>query len=212
MANVMEQLAERVSKASAGAKVGSLIAAAALLTGGNWFFLTDNLASEIEQAEQQRKNLEADFINKQQIAQNLNEYRREKELLEQRLQEALAELPNDKAIDELLRQVNDVGVKSGLQITSVEPQAEQKEQFYARIPVKMKVTGNYHEVAVFFDSVGKLKRIVNVGDIRFANPAKKNEKVIFDAEFQATTFRFLDPAEAEAEAKAAKTAKGAKPR
>lgn len=87
--------------------------------------------------------------------------------------------------------MNDVGVKAGLDITSVEPGAESKEQFYAKIPIKMKVSGNYHEIAVFFDSVGKLKRIVNVNDIKFGNPTKRAEKMVLAAEFQATTFRFL---------------------
>jgi type IV pilus assembly protein PilO len=198
----MEQLIDKVLKATWAAKIGVVLAIAVVSTGLNWFFLTDDLQIQIGRVEQQRKKLEGDFIDKKQIADNLNEYRRQKELLEQKLEAALLELPQDKAIDELLRQVNDVGVKAGLEITAVEPQREQQEQFYARIPVKMKVSGNYHEIAVFFDSVGKLKRIVNVSDIKFSSPTKKNEKMVLVADFQATTFRFLKPNEAPQQAAA----------
>lgn len=187
----MEQLIDKVLKANWAAKIGIVLAVAVVATGLNWYVFTDDLQVQIERTEEQRKQLEGDFIDKKQIADNLNEYRRQKELLEQKLEAALMELPQDKAIDELLRQVNDVGVKAGLEITAVEPQGEQKEQFYARIPVKMKVAGNYHEIAVFFDSVGKLKRIVNVTNIKFSSPTKKNEKMVLAADFQATTFRFL---------------------
>lgn len=191
----MDQLIDKIAKASWGAKIGVVLLIAAAATALNWTFYIDDLQQQIERTEGERKKLEGDYIDKKQIADNLNEYRREKEILEQKLEAALQELPNDKAIDELLRQVNDVGVKSGLEVTSVEPGAESREQFFARIPVKMKVSGNFHEVAVFFDSVGKLKRIVNVNDIKLTQPTKKNEKVVLAAEFQATTFRFLAPAE-----------------
>lgn len=200
----MERLIDSILKATWGAKIGVVLAIAVVATGLNWYVLTDDLQMQIERTEGQRKQLEGDFIDKKQIADNLNEYRRQKELLEQKLEAALQELPQDKAIDELLRQVNDVGVKAGLEITAVEPQAEAKEQFFARIPVRMKVAGNYHEIAVFFDSVGKLKRIVNVNDIKFANPTRRNEKMVLAAEFKATTFRFLKPEELGAKPKGSK--------
>jgi len=191
----MEQLIDRIVKASWGAKIGALALIAVVVTGLDWWLFTDDLQVKITQAEAQRKKLEGDYIDKQQIADNLNEYRRAKEELEERLAAALKELPQDKAIDELLRQMNDVGVKAGLAITSIVPGAERKQDFYASIPVKMSVAGSYHEIAVFFDSVGKLERIVNVGDIRFGKPTVENEKVVLAAEFNATTFRFLSEEE-----------------
>lgn len=203
----MEQLINKILKASWAAKIGGVVLAAAVLTGLNWYLVIDDLQTSIVKREAERKKLEGDYIDKKQIADNLNEYRRQKELLEQRFEAALLELPNDRAIDEFLRQMNEVGIKSGLEITSVEPGSESKEQFFARIPVKMNVAGNFHEVAVFFDSVGKLTRIVNVSDIRMTSPVKKNEKVVLNAEFQATTFRFLSPDEAKAAAEPAKNAK-----
>lgn len=205
----MEQLINKVVKAPWIAKIGGVVLAAAVLTGLNWYLVVDDLQTSIVRREAERKKLEGDYIDKKQIADNLNEYRRQKEILEQRFEAALLELPNEKAIDEFLRQMNEVGLKSGLEITSVEPGSESNEQFYARIPVKMKVAGSFHEVAVFLDSVGKLKRIVNVSDIKMSSPVKKNEKVLLNAEFQATTFRFLAPDEVK-QAAAAPAKKGKK--
>lgn len=189
----MEQFIVRIVRAPWLVKIGALVGIATVVTAINWFMMIDPALEETARAESRRRQLEGEFIDKQQIANNLNEYRRQKEVLEAQLEAALLELPNDKAIDELLRQLNDQGIKSGLAITLVEPQSEVPQDFFARIPVKMKVAGTYHEVASFFDSVGKLKRIVNVGDLKFGAPNKKSEKVVLDAEFVATTFRFREP-------------------
>lgn len=191
----MEQLINKVVKASWPVKIGAVVLIAAVVTGLNWYLVIDGLQAQIVRAENQRKKLEGDYIDKKQIADNLNEYRREKEQLEAQLQAALLELPNDAAIDEFLRQVNDVATRAGLQISLVEPQKETKAGFYARIPIAMKVTGSFHELALFFDSVGKLKRIVNVEDIKLATLDKKNEKVMLVGHFNTTTFRFLSDAE-----------------
>lgn len=202
----MEQLVARIIRVPWTAKIGALLAIVAAVTGITWISFIDPTEEQIARVEADRQRLEGEFIDKQQIANNLNEYRRQKELLEQQLEAALQELPNDKAVDELLRQLNELGVKSGLEITLVEPLAEANEDFYARIPVRMKVAGNYHEIGLFLDAVGKLKRIVNVSELKFGAPKKKNEKVVLDAEFIATTFRFRE----NADSKAGKPGKGKK--
>ncbi len=189
----MERLISQIIRASWVMKIGVVLGIALFATGITWYFFVDPAEEEIVRVEAQRRSLEGDFIAKQQIANNLNEYRRQKEVLEAQLEAAMLELPNDRAIDELLRQMNDLGVKSGLEITLVEPQTEVAQDFFARIPVKMRVSGSYHEIAMFFDAIGKLKRIVNVADLRFGTPKVQSEKVILNAEFLATTFRFREP-------------------
>jgi type IV pilus assembly protein PilO len=113
--------------------------------------------------------------------------------LELRLQEALTELPERKDLDELLAQLNDVGKKSGLELTRVMPGVEASENFYFRIPINMIVKGEFHELALFMQEVSQLKRIVNVNNIKLGTPTEKNGKVVFASEFQATTFRFATP-------------------
>lgn len=189
----MEQLIDRILKVRWEIKLGVLVGALVAVTCANYFFFVTDLEDAIAQQDAQIHKLEDDLIQKQAIANNLNEYRRQKEILEQRLAEALTELPNDANIDELLTQLNEVGVKAGLELASVEPGSESNEgSFYSKIPVKLSVIGNYHEIASFVDSVGKLKRIVNVSDISMKSPTKQGDKVILKADCLATTFRFID--------------------
>src|SRR5512144_50454 len=166
----MEQLIERISKAPLGVKIGVVAAVAVVITALNYFVLgfpafgspVADIEKKITRTEAEQRRLDADLIEKTAIANNLNQFRREKELLEQKLKEALAELPEDKRIDELLQLWQERARKSGLEITSIEPHPTVTEGFYARIPIAMSVNGNFHEIATFFDSLGRLRRIVNV--------------------------------------------------
>jgi len=205
----LEQFLERILKVRNEIKAAIVLGAALAMTAGTYFVFISDLKDEIVKQDAQIKRLEDDLIQKQSIANNLNDYRRQKEILEQRLAEALTELPNDANIDELLTQLNEVGVKSGLQLTSVEPGTEAKEgSFYSKIPVKLSLLGNYGEIASFFDAVGRLKRIVNISDISFKSPSKQGDKVVLQADCLATTFRFVEQPGAKA---AAPGAPGAAP-
>jgi type IV pilus assembly protein PilO len=196
----MEKLIERLATVPAGAKIGGIAAVAVLVTALNYFaigFPTFNapitdLDRSIQAAERDQKKLDQDYIEKQAIANNLNQFRREKEALEQRLQEALSELPEDKKIDELLQLFQDRATKAGLEILTIEPQPQVADGFYARIPVPMSVQGGYHEIASFLDAVGHLRRIVNVNNISFDQPRDQNGRVVLNAKFLATTFMFVD--------------------
>lgn len=188
----MEQLINRIANASLAVKAGGLLGAVVVICALNFFLAISPLEDEIQQQTSQLRNLELQLAEKQEIAQNLNERRREMEVLQQKLAEALTELPDKRDIDELLAQLNDVGKKSGLEIATVEPGAEAAQSFYARIPVKMAVTGNYHEIAMFLQEVANMRRIVNVNNIHLGTPTVNNDKVVLKSEFIATTFRFVD--------------------
>lgn len=188
----MEQLIDRIVKAPPATKYGGLAGAVLALTALNFFLMVQPVEDVIAGQVGQQRQLEIQLQEKQEIAQNLNERRREMDVLETKLQEALTELPEKKDLEELLAQLNDIGKKSGLEIALVEPVAESPAGFYAKIPIKMNVSGNYHEIARFLFDVSNLRRIVNVNNIKFTQPTVKNEKVTLQSEFLATTFRFLD--------------------
>ncbi len=200
----MEKLIERIAKAPLATKVGVAAGAVILLTVINYFVAgvplfgasVGDLETAIDRVNAEQKRLNNDLIEKTAIANNLNQFRREKELLEQKLAEALSELPEEKKLDELLQLLQDRAVKSGLEISTIEPQAEVVEGFYARIPVPMTVQGNFHEIATFFDALGRLRRIVNVNNITMEQPKDVNGKVLVQAKFLATTFMFVDPKKA----------------
>ena len=189
----MEQYLDKIAKAPASVKYGGLAAVVIALTALNFFALIQPTEDSIKQQVAQRRKLDSDLADKSEIAQNLNERRREMDVLEQKLAEALTELPEKKEIDELLAQLNDIGKKSGLEIARVEPGTESAgSEFFARIPIKMTVSGNYHEIAMFMQEVANMRRIVNVNGITLGNGAVKNEKVILQSSFTATTFRFVE--------------------
>lgn len=190
----MEQYLDKIAKAPPGIKYGGLAAAVSLLTAANFFLLVQPTEDKIKMQVEQRRKLDTDLAEKSEIAQNLNERRREMDVLEQKLAEALTELPEKKEIDELLAQLNDVGKKSGLEIARVEPGKEtvSSGEFFARIPIKMTVSGNYHEISMFLQEVASMRRIVNVNGIDLGKPTVKNEKVVLQSTFVATTFRFVD--------------------
>ncbi len=187
----MEQLLERVNKLPLAAKAGLVVGVVVLITAGTWFLVIQDTEAAIESLKAQQVGLDQTNAEKKEIADNLLERRREMDQLEQKLQDALTELPEKKDLDELLAALNDLGKKAGLEITRVVPGAEAQESFFARIPIVMAVKGNYHEIAVFLQEISQMKRIVNVNNLKLGTPSLRNEKVILSSEFLATTFRFV---------------------
>lgn len=189
----MEQYLDRIVKAPPAVKFGGLAGAVVAMTALNFFLLISPVEERIKQQVTERSKLDRDLAEKSEIAQNLNERRREMDVLEQKLAEALTELPESKDLEELLAQLNDIGKKSGLEISKVEPgkEASNSGEFFARIPIKMSVSGNYHEIAMFLQELANMRRIVNVNNIKLDSPTEKNEKVILQSTFLATTFRFV---------------------
>jgi len=195
----MEKLIERIAKAPLGAKVGAVVGALVLVTALNYFVMAipygdaiSDVESKVKQVAKQQEQLDRDFIEKTAIANDLNRFRKEKELLERRLEEALAELPEQKNIDELLQLVQDRAQKAGLEINTITPQAEKSEGFFARIPIDVTVTGTFHEVAIFFDALGRLRRIVNISQIAMDTPKDVKGRLVVNAKFILTTFMFVD--------------------
>jgi type IV pilus assembly protein PilO len=190
----MDKYLDQFAKAPPATKFGGLGIVIVLMTIANFFFLIDPTEDYIKGTISQRRTLDLELAEKSEIAQNLNDRRREMDVLEQKLAEALTELPEKKDIEELLAQINDIGRKSGLEISSVTPEREfvGGGEFFARIPLKMTVSGNYHEIGLFLQEMANMRRIVNVNNIKLDAPALKNEKVVLQSSFLATTFRFVD--------------------
>jgi type IV pilus assembly protein PilO len=188
----MEQLIEKIMKAPPAVRWGGLAGAIVLVTGLCFLLIIMPLSDEIGAQVAQQRQLEIQLAEKQEIEQNLSERRRQMEALEQKLADALTQLPENASVDELLAQLNEVGRKAGLEISAVEPQQEQSQEFYARVPVKMQVTGNYHEIAMFLQDVSTLQRVVNINNIKLSSPTLTNDKILLKSEFVATAFRFID--------------------
>jgi type IV pilus assembly protein PilO len=127
--------------------------------------------------------------------------------IEAQFQEVTKQLPESKEIPDLLRQVSNMGRDSGLEITLFRQQGENIKELYADVPVEMAVRGGYHQLALFFEKVRQLDRIVNISDIGMKNPQMLEGRLQVEASFAATTYRFLT---AEEQAQIAKQKEEAK--
>lgn len=160
-----------------------------------------NLVDSLEIAQNERKVK----ISK---AANMPRLQAELRVMQARLTEAMAQLPDRKEIPDLLTSLSNKAREAGLDILLFRPRAENFKEFYAEIPVDIVVRGGFYNAVSFFGDVSKLNRIVNIDNIDFRNPRVNGDQVIMDISNLATTYRFLDEAErkkvAEERAKAAK--------
>ncbi|MBW1867064.1 MAG: type 4a pilus biogenesis protein PilO [Deltaproteobacteria bacterium] len=144
---------------------------------------------EINQLESKQEML-AQKLNKAKInAQKINAYRIKMKEAEAEFKIARKALPEKKEIPSLLANISRSGQDSGLKFLLFQPEKENKKDFYAEIPISIKVIGNYHNVAIFFDRVSSLSRIVNIKNIRMV-PRKENEKLLTVC--TAMTYKFIE--------------------
>jgi type IV pilus assembly protein PilO len=158
-----------------------------LLVGADWYFLYQPRAEEIARLDEQIAQTRQTLEKHRSIAAKYDEFRAKVEKVEASLRQLLTQLPKRREIPDLIRQISDLGVRTGLQISLLRPQPEQPKEFYAEIPIAVTVVGPYHAVGQFFDALGQLSRIVSVSNIQMAMNAK-----ILETQCLATTFRFLE--------------------
>ena len=166
------------------------------------YFLFWPRSAAIAEREQTREDLTKDRDHKAAMVANLDKARQEVAQLEGDLKTAAAQLPTTKEIPDLLSNISSLGRESGLEIMQFKQRSEQFQDFYAEVPVDILVRGSYQQVEAFFEKVGNMARIVNVGDVTIKTPAKlEGDAVLLDTSCAAVTFRFLDEAERERIAK-----------
>ncbi len=168
-----------------------------LLAALYWYFLyqpyTEEMAALQETITSKRQTVE----KYQKIAAKLETFKAQVSELEARLRVLLRELPESREIPGMIRQISDVGVRTGLQINLIKPLPEQRKEFYAEIPIQVRVKGPYHAVGRFFDDLVHLERIISVDGIQIEAASQETQCL-------ATTFRFLDEAETNEVAASAK--------
>ena len=161
-----------------------------LLWGGYWYFLRKPQAEEIARLEREIALERRTLIEHRKIAAKYDAFKAEVEKTDVRLQQAQLQLPKRKEIPTLIRKISDLGVRTGLQINLLKPQKERPQEFYAEVPILVRVGGPYHAVGEFFDALGRLLRIVSVSDLRLrvVNDTLETQCV-------ATLFRFIEEQE-----------------
>ncbi|RJO63406.1 MAG: hypothetical protein C4523_20475 [Myxococcales bacterium] len=153
---------------------------------------------EIERINNNIAQLEKNLEEKKQMVGDLAQYKRDVEKLNQDLQRALKLLPNKAEIPSLLQKISSLAQKAGLEIMSFQPTPEIPQDFYAKVPVQLKIRGTFSEVTNFFDAVSKLSRIVNISGIGMkldlTGGKDAANKKLLTTQCTATTFRFIPQA------------------
>jgi type IV pilus assembly protein PilO len=174
----------------------------ALIGAGFWFDTRVQLES-LDVVRSKEGELKQIFRVKQAQASNLDAYKNQMEQMKRSFGTMLRQLPSKTEVDDLLQDVSQTGLKDGLQIDLFKPESEIPAEFYAELPITIKMTGEYHEFGKFVSDVASLPRIVTLHDFTISpvkNTETKQESLMMQA--TAKTYRYLDEEEIEANEKA----------
>jgi type IV pilus assembly protein PilO len=200
---------KKIGSWPAGPKVGALVIVLLLLLAIAWWFDWRGQVERIDAERAKETQLKTTFTTKKKQALDLPAYRKQLEDIEKQFGALLKQLPGKSEMDALLTDINQAGLGRGLQFELFKPAAQETiRDFYAELPIAIRISGSYHDLGAFAADVAKLSRIVTLNDITLA-PTKEAQALALDA--TAKTFRYLDEEEVAAQKRAAvKDKKGAK--
>lgn len=191
----MDQRIDKILKLPAKQKVIILLVVLAVEGGALFWSLYLPRQKALNELRGKLDSLHTQVDETRKIANNLPRFKREYEELNQELQRALTELPNQKEIPTLLTSITAAGKDAGLDFLVFKPRAETPHDFYAVVPVDITVSGSYYSVASFFASISRLSRIVNISNVVFSDIKPSGDRTLLKVTCLATTFRFLDKKE-----------------
>jgi type IV pilus assembly protein PilO len=130
------------------------------------------------------------------ITRDLQKFKEQVQKLNEELKIALTQLPNEREIPEILKNISSLGKESNLEFTLFRPKPEEPQQFYAKVPIELVALGNYHNIGIFFDKVSKLPRIINVVDFNMTRVkdirGKSETEILVKTSCMINTYRFIE--------------------
>ncbi|HJS77298.1 MAG TPA: type 4a pilus biogenesis protein PilO [Burkholderiales bacterium] len=191
----------------AGPKILVLLAILAGVPVAGFFIFNQGQIEELEAGRLKETKLKQEYVQKKKQAINLDLHRQQLREIDTQFGALLKQLPNKSQMDALLVDINQAGLGRGLQFELFKPAgAEIRREFYAELPIDVRVTGTYHDMGAFASDVGQLSRIVTLKDVSIV--ASKDGVLTMDA--IARTFRYLDDDEIAEQRKATKKGPGKK--
>ncbi len=169
-----------------------------------WLVYWRGLLEELETGQQQELQLRAEYTDKVKKAVNLDDLRKQKVQVEQYVGVLEKQLPSRAEMDALLTDINQAGVGRGAQLQLFKPGQVQIKDYYAELPITVKVVGNYHDLGSFSSDIANLPRIVTLNNLTIMRQSKTN---LLEMDATAKTFRYLDKEEIDAQRQAAAAAK-----
>jgi type IV pilus assembly protein PilO len=191
---------KRIGSAPIFVKLGVLLVVLVVIVAASWYFDWDDQLNRINGEVQKEEGLRKTFLTKKSEAINLPAYQKQLEDIEKQFGALLKQLPGKSEMDALLTDINQAGLGRGLQFELFKPASgETRRDFYAELPITIRITGNYHDIGAFASDISKLSRIVTLNDIGLTTAGKGT--LTLDA--TAKTFRYLDENEVAQQRKAA---------
>ncbi len=194
-----------ITSAPAPVKALILLILFIIILAAGWYLVWADAFKNLEAARAEEQTLRQSFVAKKGQVFHYEAHKRQLEEVEQSLAAMLRQLPDRSQMDALLADINQVGVGRGLEFELFRPGVEALADFYATLPVAIKVTGTYHDIGGFVSDLAKMPRIVTLHDVALS--PGKDERLSMDARVQ--TYRYLDESELAA-AKKLKRAEGKK--
>ncbi len=190
---------KKIGSAPLPIKIGLIAILCIALAAAGYFLDTTKQKQALEKVANEEQTLRSVFSTKQAKAANLEAYKLQLDEMRTSFGTLLRQLPNKTEIETLLTDISQTGISAGLEIDFFKPEGLRPKEFYSEYPIKLKVTGNYHEFAEFISGVAALPRIVTVQDIAIA-PADPKGGIKLTMELTAITYQYLDEATEEEEA------------
>lgn len=190
-------------------RVSVLLGLFALVLLAGWWFVWSDQLDALAARQQDELKLREEYVAKKSQAVNLDLYTQQLSEIDRSFGALLKQLPNKSEVESLLIEINQSGMGRGLQFDLFKPGQEIVKDFYAELPINVRMTGTYHDFGAFAGDIGRLSRIVTLNNISItANAQSKDGGLAMDAVTK--TFRYLDDEELAAKKKAAQAAKGGK--
>ncbi len=164
---------------------------AAVVGLGIFWTIIENKAPQLARAQDDEQTLRVTFKNKQKKAANYDAYKAQLAQMQQSFGTMLRQLPGKTEIPSLIVDISQTGLAAGLQEKLFQPQSEIPKDFYAEKPIKIRLSGGYHEIANFVSGIAALPRIVTLHDINIT-PEEQDVYDRLTMEVTAKTYRYLD--------------------
>jgi type IV pilus assembly protein PilO len=190
-------------------KLATWLALAGMVVLLGWLLLLQAKSEELEAERAKEPSLKSDYRSKLAQAVNLPELKKQKLQVEEYVTQLEKQLPGKAEMDALLSDINQAGIGRGLQFELFRPGSVAVKDYYAELPIAVKVSGRYHDIGSFAADVANLSRIVTLHDLSIVSATKDGAGGL-SMEATARTYRYLDQSEVAAQAAQKKAAAGAK--
>lgn len=181
-------------------KLSALLSVFIVVFGVLWYVWLDGLSIELEADQRKEVELKAVYVDKLAQAINLESLKKQLEEVRQYVNQLEKQLPSKAEMDALLSDINQAGLGRSLQFELFRPGQIVVKEYYAELPISVKITGSYHDVGLFASDIAHLSRIVTLNDIQLLPIKDKQNQLVLEG--IAKTFRYLDLDEIEIQRKA----------